>query len=271
MVHPYPNVWRREKEERFVADYYVLENTFHGKFDIYHFNESVAADVKDSACRVSDSCSNVDGIFMSTILTSSSLLRRNIVENCFPDRLKGRGYTGNSFIGRVVGFDWHLNVAAIEIRSIDPFPVVKMKSLDDMSQSGNPFIAVGRYHSDDYELMVAPGTFSISPCEGLDCNDLLRVNCKITKCGIGGPMINLNGEVVGINFYSENFTPFLPINVVTNWWNQAKGGRSGHFRWNTGGIFFIELKQHQLHQEVKPELTLIYYYFPTAHFALRTE
>ncbi|KAL6520856.1 hypothetical protein OROGR_017425 [Orobanche gracilis] len=91
----------------------------------------------------------------------------------------------------------------------------------------------------------------ISPCEGLDCNDLLRVNCKITKCGIGGPMINLNGEVVGINFYSENFTPFLPINVVTNWWNQAKGGRC--LATSVGileAFFFIELKQHQLHQEV---------------------
>ncbi|KAL6520855.1 hypothetical protein OROGR_017424 [Orobanche gracilis] len=169
MVHPYPNVWQREKEEHFVADYYVLENTFHGKFDIYHsmnlwpqMSKTLLAEFQSREEQISWGsgfilqCSNVDGTFMSTILTSSSLLRRNIVENCFPDRLKVVVILANdnSFIGHVVGFDWHLNVPAIEIRSIDPFPVVKMRSLDDMSQSGNPFIAVGRYHSDDYELIV---------------------------------------------------------------------------------------------------------------------
>lgn len=35
-------------------------------------------------------------------------------------------------------------------------------------------------------------------------------------------MINIYGEVVGINFYGETFTPFLPMNVVCKWWEFIK-------------------------------------------------
>lgn len=31
--------------------------------------------------------------------------------------------------------------------------------------------------------------------------------------GIGVPLINRNGEVIGVNIYDKRCTPFLPINI----------------------------------------------------------
>ncbi|KAF5193662.1 Trypsin family protein with pdz domain-containing protein, partial [Thalictrum thalictroides] len=42
---------------------------------------------------------------------------------------------------------------------------------------------------------------------------VLRGNMRI-ECGIGGPIINYNGEVIGVSFYDNLCTPFLPINIV---------------------------------------------------------
>ncbi|XP_020109005.1 putative protease Do-like 14 [Ananas comosus] len=91
---------------------------------------------------------------------------------------------------------------------------------------GDKVVAVGRYHTEGYDLMVAPGIFSADCCR-LDCKELFRANCKITKSGIGGPLLNLDGEVIGINFIGRLCTPFLPMNIVSRWWTHFK--RHGQF------------------------------------------
>ncbi|KAG5561180.1 hypothetical protein RHGRI_004260 [Rhododendron griersonianum] len=37
----------------------------------------------------------------------------------------------------------------------------------------------------------------------------------MVDCGIGGPLINRHGEVIGVNFYDRLCTPFLPINIAS--------------------------------------------------------
>ncbi|XP_062026354.1 putative protease Do-like 14 [Rosa rugosa] len=68
--------------------------------------------------------------------------------------------------------------------------------------------------------MAAPGIFSIDACMysigacNFDCKELMRADCNISKCGVGGPLINMYGQVIGINFYDLFYTPFLPIDIV---------------------------------------------------------
>ncbi|EEC73575.1 hypothetical protein OsI_08030 [Oryza sativa Indica Group] len=49
----------------------------------------------------------------------------------------------------------------------------------------------------------------------LDCKDLKVSTCKITKAGIGGPLIKFDGSFVGMNFYDgSRVTPFLPKDKI---------------------------------------------------------
>ncbi|CAD6234773.1 unnamed protein product [Miscanthus lutarioriparius] len=51
-----------------------------------------------------------------------------------------------------------------------------------------------------------------------DCKFLMFSTCTITKAGIGGPLLDFDGNIVGMNFY-DNYasgTPFLPWDVILN-------------------------------------------------------
>ncbi|XP_047050690.1 uncharacterized protein LOC124655906 [Lolium rigidum] len=48
----------------------------------------------------------------------------------------------------------------------------------------------------------------------LDCKELMMSTCKITKAGIGGPLIDCHGNFIGMDFYGLEETPYLPRNVV---------------------------------------------------------
>lgn len=86
---------------------------------------------------------------------------------------------------------------------------------------GETMFALGRSLEGYHPLMAAAGSFSIE-CIELDCHELLRVNCRISKAGIGGPMINEDGDIVVMNFYSSYCTPFLPINIILKWLDHEK-------------------------------------------------
>lgn len=186
-------------------------------------------------------CKSSKGAYIGTILTSASLLRssndephENLIKKVQVSLADDTVYDG-----KVMFCDFHFNIAVLNIKSAKPLPTCVIRLLDDSisidpneigegvsktypllphSDSlfhlspGDLVVAVGRYW-DDHAIMAAPGQFSVDICN-LDCKELFRADCKITKCGVGGPLINRHGEVIGINFYNELYTPFLPINVV---------------------------------------------------------
>ncbi|XP_058198758.1 putative protease Do-like 14 [Rhododendron vialii] len=186
----------------------------------------------------------VNGTYFGTILTSASLLRTSAESDAIPDDIKVNVHLRDGTLceGQVLAYDWHYNIAWIKIKSDAPLATASLRLLDDtmcVDPSGmqdkelgsNSFlfhphsdffklcpgdlvVAVGRYFQPPNEIMTAPGRFSIDRCD-FDCKELFRGNCKISKCGIGGPLINRHGEVIGVNFYDELCTPFLPINIVS--------------------------------------------------------
>uniref|UniRef100_A0A453LK10 Uncharacterized protein n=1 Tax=Aegilops tauschii subsp. strangulata TaxID=200361 RepID=A0A453LK10_AEGTS len=118
----------------------------------------------------------------ATILTSASLVRVSGDANRIDDNLRIEVCLPNQF--RVVGilnrYNLHYNIALVDIMGI----------------------------------MAAKGKLLIGKRSKLDCEELCVSTCKITKAGIGGPLIDTGGNFLGMNFYHEEETPFLPRDVI---------------------------------------------------------
>ncbi|KAL6509962.1 hypothetical protein OROMI_034984 [Orobanche minor] len=191
----------------------------------------------------------VDGTHSSTITSATLLGSHADADDIEVDIYV---YDGTAFVGHVFAHDLHYNLALLNVRSDRPLPTVTLRLLDESISidpmeivrppgnklqlrphsnlfsisPGDLVIAIGRLDLDS-RLMVAPGEFSID-CSLLDCKELLRTSCRISMCGIGGPLINRFGEVIGINFMHDQYTPFLPTNIVSKWLMHFK--EQGRFR-----------------------------------------
>ncbi|KAG9144897.1 hypothetical protein Leryth_021296, partial [Lithospermum erythrorhizon] len=152
---------------------------------------------------------------------------------------------GNLCEGKIVTYDPHYNIAVLTFKSDKRLPCAVLRPLDDSLASDNaptnvPYlpvklvpgdvvVALARFPQKSIDIMAAPGKYSadcIDDNTKLNCMELFRADCKITKCGIGGPVISCAGEVIGISFYAEHYTPFLPINIFFKWWSHHSVTRS---------------------------------------------
>ncbi|KAM3363673.1 putative protease Do-like 14 isoform X2 [Capsicum galapagoense] len=152
---------------------------------------------------------------------------------------------GRSFDGQIEAYDLYYNIAAVQIQSDTPLPTASLAHLNDSitvdpshSVKEEPFqlrphsnslnlipedlvIVLGRFPIDPYSIMAAPGLFSINHFVHClhPCKELFMTSCRITQCGIGGPLISRSGEVIGISLeINSSTTAFLPINIASIWW-----------------------------------------------------
>ncbi|XP_047050694.1 uncharacterized protein LOC124655910 [Lolium rigidum] len=160
----------------------------------------------------------------ATILTSASLVRvlgsahmidDNLrIEVCLPD--------GFRVVGILKCYNLHYNVALVEIMGFWRPRTIKISG--DPVTSSMDVISVGSLFA-HRRLMAVEGKVLIDKQSELDCQELCVSTCKITKAGIGGPLIDTDGNFVGINFYDEEETPFLPRDVIrrllNNKWSSA--------------------------------------------------
>ncbi|GAU32968.1 hypothetical protein TSUD_358350 [Trifolium subterraneum] len=191
-----------------------------------------------------------DGNNGHIVLTSANLIRRpteeDVMEDKLADSLKVMIYLcdGRSYEGEVCAYDFHYNIAWIRFQSDSSLATATLRQVDDYINvnpaeekslhlhphsshfnivPGHAIVAVGRYFAKPFDLMAAPGEFTLGRCD-LDCKELFMGTCKTTRCGEGGALINMSGEVIGITFYYEfRFpTPFLPINIAHKCWEHFK-------------------------------------------------
>ncbi|KAL6511316.1 hypothetical protein OROHE_020540 [Orobanche hederae] len=160
--------------------------------------------------------------FEAAILTSGALFKGDDLQVVvfLPNR--------KMFLGEVEVCDFHFNLALVKVRADELLKPVKLGHIKEnvcfrapcdraeLFLPGSRLIALGRNQVYIEDFMVASGEFSVEDCQ-LDCKELLNSTCKIEKSGIGGPMINQEAQVVGVNFFANDSTPFLPINIVMRW------------------------------------------------------
>lgn len=137
------------------------------------------------------------------------------------DKIEVRLEDGRAFEAEIVGTDPKSDVALIRAKGADNLPVIPLGNSEDLEIGewvmaiGNPF---GLSHTLTVGVVSAKGRTSVGIT---DYEDFIQTDAAINPGNSGGPLINLRGEVVGIN--SAIFTRSggymgigfaIPINMV---------------------------------------------------------
>jgi serine protease Do len=152
-------------------------------------------------------------------------------------RVKVHLASGEEYTASVVGTDPVSDIAVIKISRDKPFPYAKignsksMKVGDWVLAIGSPFglkqtvtagiiSATGRTFDQQEYAAAGPDEYSIF-------NDYLQTDAAINRGNSGGPLVNMNGEVVGINSFistpsgaSAGVGFSVPSHIFTRVYNQ---------------------------------------------------
>ncbi|XP_020191592.1 uncharacterized protein [Aegilops tauschii subsp. strangulata] len=215
-------------------------------------------------------CFACTGVFIdcngstTRVLTSASLVRTSDDENTVADNLKivvclpdNRRTTGT-----LQHYSLHYNIAVVHIMG---FCCSRTAQIDDQMQIKPQMkvVAVGRGYKSG-KFMATSGIVIDKPSK-LDCKELKISTCKITKAGIGGPLIDFDGNLIGMNFYGLEETPYVPVNIIVevlkNFDAQgfvAVNDDHSPNRWPVPKPFWCYPTWHKLEEEVDLEEELKY-------------
>lgn len=137
------------------------------------------------------------------------------------------------YTAKVVGTDPISDIAVIKIEGSKPFPYAKVGNSKNM-KVGDWVIAIGSPFG--LEQTVTAGIISATgrtfangdgPDFGSTFNDYLQTDAAINQGNSGGPLVNMNGEVVGINSFistrsggSAGIGFAVPSHIFVNIYNQ---------------------------------------------------
>ncbi|CAO2171045.1 unnamed protein product [Urochloa humidicola] len=149
----------------------------------------------------------------SRVLTSASLVRTSADEHKIDDKLKIKLYLPNKRVaeGTLQYCDLSYNIAVVGVKG---FRCLRTAEFNNQMQiePHTEVVAVGRIFESG-KLMATSG--KVADKEGnLDCKELMISTCKVTKAGIGGPLIDFDGNFIGMNFHGKKVTHYLPRSVV---------------------------------------------------------
>jgi serine protease Do len=110
---------------------------------------------------------------------------------------------GDSFPGKVVGSDEKTDVALVQIETKKDLPVLALGSSDSLLVGdwvvaiGNPF---GLDHTVTAGIVSAKGRAQVDPGKIRGAyHDFIQTDASINPGNSGGPLLNVKGEVIGIN------------------------------------------------------------------------
>ncbi|TVU36195.1 hypothetical protein EJB05_18117, partial [Eragrostis curvula] len=203
----------------------VLVNSFEDNFgDIFgtgvwsELSETVANNICENTVALASfngekrlfACTGffIDWNGCTAILTSASLLRNSGYENKIVENLRIEVLLNNRqrVEGTLQHYNLHYNVALVSVKdSCAPQPA----KIQHQWRESCELLAVGRNFTSG-SLMGARGR-RFPMVVTYDCRFLEYSRCRISKAGIGGPLLTFDGKFIGMNFYDEGVggTPFL--------------------------------------------------------------
>ncbi|RCV10594.1 hypothetical protein SETIT_2G122600v2 [Setaria italica] len=140
------------------------------------------------------------------ILTSASLIRDRNVPNKIVEDLRIDVWLPSKkcrVIGTLKHYSLHYNVAVVNVdnhHALCPMNLEKCPvNHHDSMLYKSTVVAVGRIFQSG-TLMAASGKLTLGSSR-LDCKVLWYSTCKISKVGIGGPLVDVDGNFIGMNFH----------------------------------------------------------------------
>ncbi len=177
----------------------------------------------------------IDGV-KGYIVTNSHVVRH-------AEKVQILLYGGEQLVGRVLGTDEETDLAVIQVETSQPLPSVEWGDSSQL-KVGQLVVAIGN----PYGLH---DTFSFGVISGLNrenvnisrYEDFIQTDASINPGNSGGPLLNIRGEVIGINTaiinYAQNIGFAIPVNVVKNVIQQIIENGSVSRGWLGVGIEFI--------------------------------
>ena len=133
--------------------------------------------------------------------------------------------SGDEFKAKVVGKDEKTDIAVLKVETKKDLPVAKLGNSDGMTQ-GDWVLAIGSPFG--LEQTVTAGIISATGRSGYSqYQRFLQTDAAINQGNSGGPLVNMAGEVIGVNTAILTQTGqnagvgfALPSNTATNIYNQ---------------------------------------------------
>jgi serine protease Do len=162
----------------------------------------------------------VNGMGTGIVLDSRGYILTNyhVVDDV--SSLRVRLHDGVGLTARILATDKEADLALIKIDPVKPLPVIGLGTSSDL-MVGEPVIAIGNAFG--YEHSVTDGRVSfkgrdVSLNKDMGYKGLIQTSAPINPGNSGGPLLNVLGEVVGVNVAiragAQNIGFALPIDSV---------------------------------------------------------
>ena len=173
------------------------------------------------------------------------LTNQHVIDDA--SRINVKLQTGEVLRGRVVGVDEETDLAVIKVQTSRDLPAVKLGNSDEV-EVGDWVLAIGSPFG--LEQTVTAGIISTKERQttpGATFQRFLQTDAAINRGNSGGPLVNMRGEVIGVNSQIATSTGdyngigfALPSNEASFVYAQLLGG--GKVRRGYLGVFLDSVK-----------------------------
>src|SRR5438876_8253436 len=180
------------------------------------------------------------------------------------DRVTIRLYDNREFTAKTIGTDPNTDIAVIKIQTTG-LPTVRLGDADS-TKIGNWVLAIGNPLGEAFTFTVTAGIVSAKGrglqglnSGGLAIQDFIQTDAAINPGNSGGPLVNVRGEVIGINAaiasetgYYNGYGFAIPINIAKTVMTQLIA--TGHVERSVIGVSVLPVRQEDAEDVKLPDI-----------------